>query len=200
MKKDAVLARYRIKDDEAIKPLGMIGMKAESYSLPINGVDCKVIILKEFNDVHLSASIILGDGTPRFPNYGECLKIKEFLFEEDENLVFGICPNNILLNMCISNPYAIHMYTYEGELPPIEKIKEIEDFKKDGDFKITKGRWGGWYFVKISGNYYPDMDELKSLKAKYVPNDDVAVFLIEDAVIMFRHPKNGIKFHMMTLK
>lgn len=90
------------------------------------------------------------------------------------------------------------MYTYEGEMPPLEKIIAIEDFKKDGDYKILKARWGGWKFVRITGEYYPSMEELQSLKEKYI-QEDVAIFLVEGAIVMLNNPKKGITFHKMTI-
>lgn len=103
------------------------------------------------------------------------------------------------MNMIVSNPWTIHMYKYNGPMPPVKKIMEIDHYKVDGDYKITKGKGWGWHFIRVCGEHYPDMDEIQNIKKKYAPDSDVAIFLIKDAVIMFSNLKSGImfNFHMM---
>ena len=196
MKKDALIAKYRINDEENIgfRLLNSIGSKPSVYIIPIYGNECKVIISETFKKVHISASISLSGGDVRVPTYAECLIIKETLFEENENLIFGFSYNP-LMNYCVSNSFCMHMYIYDGKMPPIEKIMAIEDYKKDGDFKIKKGQTHGWNFVKITGDYFPDMEELKVLKEKYFSQKNAAILLIKDALILLNNPKDGISYN-----
>lgn len=147
MKDKALLAKYRIEDEGiGFEGLRRIGAAPQSYIIPVNGNNCKAIVSEQLGVVHISASILLSDITARVPTYAECLIIKETLFEENENLIFSIS-NNPFMNYTITNPFCMHMYVYNGKMPPIEKIIDIKDYKKDGDYKITKGKWGGWYFI-----------------------------------------------------
>lgn len=200
MKDKALLAKYRIEGDKITKAgLDALGISNDHYLVPMNGNRCKVVISNALGDVHISSCVELTDTLGRLPNYEECLKIKDIFFEEDEIIVFGISRES-MMNMIVSNPCVIHMYKYNGPMPPVEKIMEIDHYKVDGDYKITKGKGWGWYFVRILGDHYPDMDEIRSIKAKYAPDRDVAVFLIKDAVILFSNPKSGISFHFHTMK
>lgn len=200
MKEKALLAKYRIEGEPiANKGFAALGLTADWYEIPINGNRCKVSISHEFGDTHLCTSVILPSGRGRLPTYEECLKIKDFFFEENEMLVFGLS-KNLLMNITVTNPFAMHIYAYDGKMPPVQKIMEIDDYKVDGDYKIKKDNRWGWNFVKISGDKYPDMEEICSLKMKYSPNRDVAVFLIKGAVIMFSNPKEGIIYHRLIMK
>ena len=200
MKDNALLAKYRIEEDEQTKKrFEPLGLCSEQYLIPIDGNECKVIITREFGCEHFSASIRITESVIRVPNYDECLKIKEVLFEENETIVFGITRNR-LMNMTVTNPNTMHMHKYHGPMPPIEKIMEINNYKIDGDYKITKGKGWGWQFVRIIGDHYPDMNEIHSIKNKYASDRDVAVFLLKDAVILFSNPKNGISFYLHTMK
>lgn len=200
MKKEALLAKYRIKDEGVgFEALKLLGATPRSYNIPVNGNNCKVIVSEQLGVVHVSASICLSNVTARVPTYAECLIIKETLFEKKENLIFGISKNPFM-NYTISNPFCIHMYVYDGKIPPIEKVIDIEAYKKDGDYQIAEGKFGDWYFVKICGKYFPDMDELKRLKEKYSPQRDVAIVLRKDAIVMLNNYKDGIVFNKMILK
>ena len=200
MKEKALLAKYRIEGDEFSRAgFAALGISNDHYLIPINGNRCKIIISDELADTHLSVSVAITETLSRIPTYAECLLIKEIFFEEDEILVFGISRNR-LINMIVSNPRAMHMYKYDGPMPPVEKIMEIDDYKVDGDYKITKGKGWGWNFIRILGEHFPDMDEICNIKAKYAPDRDVAVFLIKEAVILFSNPKNGIRYHRQIMK
>lgn len=200
MKDANELAKYRIKGPKISKQgFDLLGIKSDFYRIPINGNHCTVSITKELGDIHVSASVILSENVQRIPNYAELLEIKDIFFDENETIVFGIS-KNILMNMTITNPSVLHMYIYTEQKPPIDKIIQIDHCKKDEDYKITKGKGWGWEFVKITGGHYPDMDELRRFKEKYMGQKDVAVFLINGAVILFHNPKNGITFHKMTMK
>jgi len=200
MKDKALLAKYRI-EGEPISKAGFdaLGITNDHYLITVNGNQYRVIVTDVRGDTHLSVSVALSEKVVRVPTYVECLLIKEIFFEEDEKLVFGIS-RNPLTNMTVSNSFTMHMYKYDGPMPPIEKVIEIDDYKVDGDFKITRGKGWGWQFVRICGDHYPDMDEIRSIKAKYAPDRDVAVFLIKDAVILFSNPKSGITFNFHTIK
>lgn len=200
MKKEALLAKYRIKDEGVgFEALKLLGAAPRSYSIPVNGNDCKVIVSEKLGVVHVTASICLSNVTARVPTYAECLIIKETLFKKEENLIFGISKNPFM-NYTITNPFCIHMYVYDGKIPPIEKVIDTEDYKKDGDYQIAEGKFGDWCFVKICGKYFPDMDELKRLKEKYSPQRDVAIVLRKDAIVMLNNVKDGIVFNKMILK
>jgi len=201
MKKEALIAKYRIKDEGNIgfNLLESMRSKPRSYIIPINGNKCKVMVSETLGVVHISASIFLSDVVARVPTYAECLIIKQILFEENENLVFGIS-NNPYMNYSITNPFCMHMYIYSGKMPPFEKIMAIEDYKKDGDYKIKKGNTHGWNFVRITGDYFPDMEELKVLKEKYFLQRNAAIILLQDALILLNNPKEGIVFNKMKMK
>lgn len=200
MKDKALLAKYRI-EGEPISKAGFdaLGITNEHYLIPINGNLCRAIVTDVRGDIHLSVSVVLSEKVVRLPTYVECLLIKEMFFEEDEKVVFGIS-RNLLMNMTFSNSFTMHMYKYDGTMPPVEKIMEIDHYKVDGDYKITKGKVGGWQFVRILSNHYLDMDEIRSIKKKYAHDRDVAVFVIKDAVILFSNPKSGITFNLQTMK
>lgn len=199
MKNKALLAKYRTKEPVSESLFQTIGVNNDQYLIPINVKQCKVIISDELGDIHLSASVGIPGKLMRLPSYGELLIIKDMFFEEDENLVFGIS-KKLLMNMTVTNPFAMHLFKYDGPMPPIKKIMEIDDFKVDGDFKITRGKGWGWHFVRICGEHYPNMDEICNIKEKYASDRDVAVFLIKDAVILFSNPKSGITFNFHTMK
>lgn len=199
MKDKALLAKYRTKEPVSESLFQTIGVNNDQYLIPINGKQCKVIISDELGDIHLSASVGIPGKLMRLPSYGELLIIKDMFFEEDENLVFGIS-KNLLMNMTVTNPFAMHLFKYDGPMPPSEKVMEIDDFKVDGDFKITRGKGWGWQFVRILGDHYPDMDEIRRIKNKYAPDRDVAVFLLKDMVILFSNPKEGIHYHRQVMK
>lgn len=200
MKNKALLAQYRIEGDSfADAAFSALGITVDWYSVPLNGNSCRVSISHEFGHAHVCACVVFPEKGGRLPTYEECLKIKEIFFEEDEMLVFGLS-ENILMNITVSNPVAMHIYSYTGKMPPVKKIMGIDDYKVDGNYKITKGNYGGWNFVKISGDKYPDMDEICVLKNRYISQKDVAIFLIKDAVIMFSNPKEGIYFRKQIMK
>lgn len=201
MKEKALIAKYRINDEENIgfKMLKSIQAEPESYIIPINGQECKVMVSESVGVVRITANILLSDVIARVPTYSELLEVKRILFEENENLIFGFS-DNIYMNYVIANPYCIHLYIYEGSMPPIDKIIAMEDYKKDGDFKIKKGQTHGWNFVKITGDYFPDMEELKMLKNKYFPQKNAAVLLIKEALILLNNPKEGIIFNKQIMK
>lgn len=200
MKDKALLAEYRIEGNPLSKAgFAALGLTNDHYKIPINGNNCIVIVSHELGDTHLSASVAISETVGRIPSYAECLKIKDIFFEENEMVVFGIS-KKILMNMVITNSWAMHMYQYDGPMPPVKKVMEINNYKVDGDYKITKGDVCGWSFVRICGEHYPDMDEICSIKKKYAPDRDVAVFLIKDAVILFSNHKTGITFHKQTMK
>ena len=199
MKDKALLAKYRTKEPVSEGLFKAIGVNNDQYLIPINGNQCKVIISDELGDIHLSASVGIPGTLMRLPSYGELLIIKDMFFEEDENLVFGIS-RNLLMNMTVTNPFTMHIYKYDSLIPPLEKVMEIDDFKVDGDYKITKGKGWGWQFVRIMGDHFPDMDEIRNIKDKYAYDRDVAVFIIKDAVILFSNPKNGICYHRQVMK
>ena len=200
MKDEALLAEYRVESNPLSKiGFDFLGVKADWYRVHINGNDVQVSISHELGDIHLCANIILSDTLGRVPTYAECLEIKDIFFEEDEVMVFGISRNS-LMNMTVTNSWAMHMYKYVGPMPPIQKIMEIDNYKVDGDYRITKGKGWGWHFVRICGDHYPDMDEIRQIKDKYAPYMDVAVFLIKGAVILFNNSKDGIKFNRQIMK
>lgn len=82
MKADAVLAKYRIEENTwAINNLKNLGAKPKVYMIPMNGVSCKVITSQEFGDIHVSASIILGEEIARLPTYANVYSLKGFFLK-----------------------------------------------------------------------------------------------------------------------
>ena len=200
LRNEAEIAKYRMSENEGFAEIALkaLGADPHFYGFLINGNPCKVITSNLFGAIQITAGIHLGEDIARLPTYDELLVVKETFFKEYETVIFGITKNPTI-NYVVANQAAIHMYEYHDKLPPIQKVMAIEEYKVDGKYHVAKGRYGGWHYVRITGRIPQFLFEIEALKQKYMPNREVAILLIKEALIMWSNPKAGIRYYHQVI-